>query len=30
MKIALVCAPGGHLTQMLFIIEAFEGHDFFL
>jgi UDP-N-acetylglucosamine:LPS N-acetylglucosamine transferase len=29
MKIALVCAPGGHLTQMLFIIEAFEGHEIF-
>ena len=29
MKIALVCAPGGHLTQMLFIIEAFKGHEIF-
>jgi len=29
MKIALVCSPGGHLTQMLLLIEAFEGHNIF-
>ena len=29
MKIALVCSPGGHLTEMLFLIEAFDGHNFF-
>jgi len=29
MKIALVCAPGGHLTEMILLIEAFEGHDIF-
>jgi UDP-N-acetylglucosamine:LPS N-acetylglucosamine transferase len=27
MKIALVCNMGGHLTEMLFLIEAFENHD---
>ena len=31
MKICLVCSPGGHLTQMLRLIEmgAFEGHKTF-
>lgn len=29
MKIALVCAPGGHLTEMFLLMEAFEGHDLF-
>ncbi len=29
MKIALVCSPGGHLTEMLQLMEAFEGHDVF-
>ena len=29
MKIALVCSPGGHLTQMFLLIEAFKGHDIF-
>jgi len=27
MKIALVCSHGGHLTEMLYLMEAFEGHD---
>jgi len=29
MKIALVCSHGGHLTEMLRLIEAFEGQDVF-
>jgi UDP-N-acetylglucosamine:LPS N-acetylglucosamine transferase len=29
MKIALVCSQGGHLTEMLFLMEAFDGHDIF-
>jgi len=29
MKIALVCSHGGHLTEMLYLMEAFEGHDVF-
>jgi beta-1,4-N-acetylglucosaminyltransferase len=29
MKIALVCSHGGHLTEMLQLMEAFEGHDVF-
>ena len=29
MKIALVCSAGGHLTEMLLLIEAFEGYDIF-
>jgi len=29
MKIALICSHGGHLTEMLHLIEAFEGHDMF-
>ena len=27
MKIALVCNMGGHLSEMLFLMEAFEDHD---
>jgi len=29
MKIALVCSHGGHLTEMLQLMEAFEGHKAF-
>ena len=29
MKIALVCSHGGHLTEMQYIKEAFQGHDIF-
>ena len=29
MKIALVCSHGGHLTEILRLMEAFEGHDVF-
>lgn len=29
MKIALVCSHGGHLTQVLELMEAFEGHESF-
>lgn len=29
MKIALICSHGGHLTEMLYLIEAFEDHDIF-
>lgn len=29
MKICLECAEGGHLDEMLSIMDAFEGHDFF-
>ncbi len=29
MKIALVCTHGGHLTQLLRLLEAFEGHRIF-
>lgn len=29
MKIALVCSHGGHLTEMLFLMGAFEGNDIF-
>jgi beta-1,4-N-acetylglucosaminyltransferase len=29
MKIALVCNLGGHLTQMFFLLEAFENHEIF-
>jgi len=27
MKICLVCSHGGHLTEMLHLMEAFEGHE---
>jgi len=29
MKIGLVCSHGGHLTELLYLLEAFEGHDIF-
>jgi UDP-N-acetylglucosamine:LPS N-acetylglucosamine transferase len=29
MKIALVCEHGGHLTEMLHIMETFDEHEFF-
>ncbi|MDQ4076868.1 MAG: UDP-N-acetylglucosamine transferase subunit ALG14 [Chloroflexota bacterium] len=29
MKIGLVCSHGGHLTETLQLVEAFEGHDIF-
>lgn len=29
MKIGLVCSHGGHLTEMLQMIEAFAGHELF-
>ncbi len=29
MKIALVCSHGGHLTEMLYLMDAFKGHDVF-
>jgi UDP-N-acetylglucosamine:LPS N-acetylglucosamine transferase len=29
MKICLVCSPGGHLTEILHLMEAFEGHQTF-
>lgn len=29
MKIALVCSHGGHLTEMLYLIDAFEDHEIF-
>jgi len=29
MKICLVCSHGGHLTEMLQLIKAFEGHEIF-
>ena len=27
MKLLLACNPGGHITEMIFLKEAFEGHD---
>jgi UDP-N-acetylglucosamine:LPS N-acetylglucosamine transferase len=30
MKIGIVCSPGGHLTEALSVLEAFQGHDCFL
>ena len=30
MKIALVCTQGGHLTETLQLLEAFQGHEIFL
>lgn len=27
MKLFIACNPGGHITEMLFLKEAFEGHD---
>ena len=29
MKIALVCSHGGHLTELLYLMDAFKGHDVF-
>src|SRR3712207_6442954 len=29
MKIALVCSHGGHLTETLQLLPAFEGHEIF-
>lgn len=29
MKICLVCSHGGHLTEILQLMDAFEGHDVF-
>jgi len=29
MKISIVCSHGGHLTETLQILEAFEGHEIF-
>ena len=29
MKIGLICSHGGHLTETLQILDAFEGHQFF-
>ncbi|MCD6099209.1 MAG: capsular biosynthesis protein [Candidatus Marinimicrobia bacterium] len=29
MKIALVCSSGGHLVELLFLIDAFKEHDIF-
>jgi len=29
MKIALVCSYGGHLTEIKYLMEAFEGHEIF-
>ncbi|WP_297092680.1 PssD/Cps14F family polysaccharide biosynthesis glycosyltransferase [Thermococcus sp.] len=29
MKIALVCSHGGHLTEMLYLMDTFKGHDVF-
>jgi beta-1,4-N-acetylglucosaminyltransferase len=29
MKVCLVCSHGGHLSEMLRLIEAFEGHETF-
>jgi beta-1,4-N-acetylglucosaminyltransferase len=27
MKLLIACNPGGHFTEMIFLKEAFEGHD---
>ena len=29
MKIALICSHGGHLTEILYLLEAFKGHEIF-
>ena len=29
MKICLVCTQGGHLVQMMRLLDAFDGHDYF-
>ena len=30
MKIGIVCTQGGHLTESLLIMEAYDGHDLFI
>jgi len=30
MKICLVCSQGGHLTELMELMDAFKGHDAFL
>lgn len=30
MKICILCSPGGHMTEALSVLEAFEGHRVFL
>lgn len=29
MKIALICSHGGHLTEILYLLDAFKGHEIF-
>jgi len=29
MKLALVCSHGGHLTELMYLLDAFEGHETF-
>ena len=29
MKICITCTPGGHLTEMQYLLEAFNGHEVF-
>ena len=29
MKLALVCSHGGHLTEIMYLLDAFEGHELF-
>ncbi|ALM76395.1 PssD/Cps14F family polysaccharide biosynthesis glycosyltransferase [Thermococcus barophilus] len=29
MKIAIICSHGGHLTEMLYLMDAFKNHDVF-
>lgn len=29
MKIGLICSFGGHLTELQYLMDAFEGHDIF-
>ncbi len=29
MKIALVCSHGGHLTELMYLMDAFSGNEFF-
>ena len=30
MKVCILCSPGGHMTEALSVLEAFDGHDVFL
>ncbi|MFA4720652.1 PssD/Cps14F family polysaccharide biosynthesis glycosyltransferase [Pyrococcus kukulkanii] len=30
MKVGIICSPGGHLTEMLQLIDAVKGHEVFL